>query len=188
MTLPSCIASRADVDYELDLRWQETYRGDPAGLAQAKARHYPLSLANAVQELRNRGLDVSEDTIGFHCDVSKLRVLGRNYVLYPSDIDAIAEQLASEDRLSGLARHRREFNVSYREELDAYRQMTQQKFARAAQEVGVSEAQMWAGVRIGTFHAPGDPGWDAAEAKVWFAENQNHPEFLRDLEAQEVKV
>ena len=186
MTLPSCIASRADVDYELDLQLREAYRGDPQRQAEARERHYPLSLAGAVRELRGRGLDVSEDTFGFFCDVSKLRVIGRNYVLYPSDIDAIAERLAAEDRLSGLARRRQEFGVSYREELDAYREMTRRKFARAAEEVGVSEAEMWAGVRTGMLCPPDDPRWNPAKAKAWFAANRQNPEFLRDLHAQEV--
>ncbi len=188
MMLPSCIASREDMDYELDLRLRQAYRGDPAALAQARERHYPLSLAGAVHELRSRGLDVSEDTIGYFLDASKLRVIGRSYVLYPSDIDAIAERLASEDRLSGLAHRRREFGVTYREELDAYREMTRRKIAKAAGEIGVSEVEMWAGIRTGTFCPPDDPRWNLDKAKAWFAANRDNPEYLRDLNSQEVSA
>lgn len=185
MTVPSYIASRADVDYSRDLKLREAYRGDPAGLAKAKERFYPLSLEGAVEELRSRGLDVTIDTIAFYCDVSKLRVIGRNYVLFPSDVDAVAAELVRDNRIGPLARRRRDFNISFREEFDAFREMMRRKVVQAAREIGVTEAEMWSGIRTGSFYPPDDARWNPEEARAWFAANRQNPDFLRDLKTQE---
>lgn len=185
MALPNYLASRADWNHEIETRLRAQYLLEPDKLPVAWERYYPLSLAETVKELQARGFGVTEDTIDAFCDLASLRVIGRSYVFYAEDIDRIANRMAEVNCITGLAAHRKAYGISFRDEADAIRSIQRRKVVDAAAEVGVSEQEMWAGIRHGIFHAPGHEKWDPAEARQWFADNRANPAFLHDLRCQQ---
>jgi hypothetical protein len=185
MTLPNFVADRQAWDQEDERRLRELYRDDDAGFAEAWQRRYPVSVEGAVRELRDRGFDVTLERLNRYCDFEKLRTVGRNYLFFSSDIDAIAECLAGVNRFGGLAKRRRAAGISYTEEQEGIRYVHNQRRRKAAEAVGVSVNELIAAIMVGGISDPAYKPLDVAAVKTWFENNSQDSEYQRQL--QEVK-
>jgi hypothetical protein len=185
MTLPNFVADRQAWDQEAERELRELYPDDDAGFANAWQRRYPVSVEDAVRELRSRGFDVTLERLNRYCSFENLRTVGRNYVLYQSDVDTIAECLAEMNRFSGLSKRRREAGISYTEEQEGIRHVLDVRRRKAAEAVGVSIEQMIAAITVGGISDPAYKPLDVEAAKTWFEMNAKDSEYQHEL--QEVK-
>lgn len=187
MGLPSFIGSRADWDAEQERQLRAEFPRDEEGFLQAWERRYPTTVAGAIAELRHRGLNVHGDSFAQYCDLDSLQRIGRNYILYPADIDRLAETLVEANKISGLALRRKNAGISYAEELEGMRHVLDTRRRKAAEAVGVSIEEMMAAIRVGGIHDPAGKIIDVEEAKAWFETNGQDAEYQHELQLQEIK-
>lgn len=95
-------------------RVEEAFGDDADRIERVLTRRYPATSEQAVDELHTRGLSTTPDQLPdmAHNLGIEPRVIGRNRVWYPDEIDAIVEALASLDRLSHEAVWRRARGIS----------------------------------------------------------------------------
>lgn len=143
MTLPSFIMTREQYEARCRERFEEVWPSESEHVRRAMGRMYPSSLAAAAKELHERGLRTDEEhlarlarSLGLD-----LRVIGRNLVLYPDDIDALAETLEGMNRLTRDALWRRSEGMTCAEQLAIQRELKQRRLSnmqRAADAVGAT--------------------------------------------------
>jgi hypothetical protein len=185
MPLPSFIGSRQDWDSEQERQLRAAFPHDEEGFQRAWERRYPVSVAGAIAELKNRGLNVNDDNFALFCDLESLQRIGRNYVLHAADVDRVAETLVAANRLSGLALRRKNDGISYAEEQEGIRHVLDTRRRKAAEVVGVSVEELTAAIRCGGISDPAYKPIDLAEVKEWFSANHDNAEFQQQL--QEVR-
>jgi len=187
MGLPSHIGSRADWDAEQERQLRAEFPRDEEGFLQGWERRYPTTVAGAIAELRQRGLNVHEDNFAQYCELDSLQRIGRNYILYADDIDRLAETLVEANKISGLALRRKNSGISYAEELEGMRHVLDTRRQKAAEAAGVSFEEMIAAIRTGGIPDPAYKQIGVAELKAWFEANAQDAQYQQELQLQETK-
>lgn len=113
MSLPDYIVSREQHEARSRTQFERLWPDEPGRVERLMERRYPASLAETVDELRSRGLETDVEHLAHaaHFIALDLRVVGRNYLLYPGDIDRLAEYLDGVDRITPDARWRKQCGV-----------------------------------------------------------------------------
>lgn len=186
MSLPSYIGSRTEWDKEQKRQLREACRGNPDKFRRRWERRYPVCVTGAIEELKQRGLHVTEDKIGLYCNLNSLNRIGRNYVFYPDDIDDLAETLVGWKKFTGLALRRKNDGIGYAEELEAVRHVLRTRYQRIADAIGVSVDEFHAAVRVGGVILSAFDEVDIDAAKAWFAAHAQDEDYQRELHLQEV--
>jgi hypothetical protein len=114
MSLPNYIVSREQHEARSRSQFERLWPDDHDRVDRLMERRYPASLADAVDELRSRGLETDPEHLITTANLAgiDLRVVGRNYLLYPSEIDLLAEILDDRNRLTTAALWRKQCGVS----------------------------------------------------------------------------
>lgn len=142
MALPSFIMTREQYEARCRARLEEAFGDDADRIERVLARRYPATIEQAVEELHTRGLSTTPEQfpeLARNVGIEP-RVIGRNRVWYPDEIDAFAEALASLDRLSHEAVWRRARGLSVAEQTFLEREANGRRLAnlkRVADAVGV---------------------------------------------------
>lgn len=114
MPLSKYLMTREQYDADCRERLEEAHPNDPAAVARVMARRYPKSTEQAAEELKRRGLRIDVDQLARRV-TPEFRQIGRNFVWFADDIDAVAEDLDEANRLTYDAHYRREQGLSYAE-------------------------------------------------------------------------
>lgn len=179
MQWPTYIASRQEHDQEREAFIQSLFHDAPDQAQRAREQFYPVDIRGAIAELRRRGLDACETSFPAFCDLASLRRIGRSYVLYPADIDAVALRMAEVNLLLPSAKRRKEMGVSYGQEAEVQRELLHRRYGKFAAAVGVGLAEFYAAIRCGLADPVLSIGFDVAQAKAWFTEHRQDAEFLK---------
>lgn len=137
MPLSKYLMTREQYDADCRERLEEAHANDPAAVARVMARRYPKSTEQAAEELKRRGLRIDVDQLARRV-TPEFRQIGRNFVWFADDIDAVAEDLDQANRLTYDAHYRREQGLSYaehaaiRKQVQAKRLAVMQRVADAA--------------------------------------------------------
>ncbi len=137
MPLSNYLMTREQYDADSRERLEEAHPNDPAAVARVMARRYPKSTEQAAEELKRRGLRIDVDQLARRV-TPEFRQIGRNFVWFADDIDAVAEDLDQANRLTYDAHYRREQGLSYaehaaiRKQVQAKRLAVMQRVADAA--------------------------------------------------------
>ena len=114
MPIPNYIVSREQHEARCRAHFERQWHDDPERVERCMERRYPASLADSVDELKARGIETDPEHL-VHAAQSAgldLRVVGRNYLLYPTEIDLLAEALAGHGRMTPDAAWRKACGVS----------------------------------------------------------------------------
>lgn len=138
MPLSKYLMTREQYDADCRERLEEAHPNDPAAVARVMARRYPKSTEQAAEELKRRGLRIDVDQLARRV-TPEFRQIGRNFVWFADDIDAVAEDLDQANRLTYDAHYRREQCLSYAEHAAIRKQVLAKRLAvmqRVAEAAG----------------------------------------------------
>lgn len=115
MPVPNHIVSREQHEARCRAHFERQWPDNPDRVDRCMERRYPASLADAVDELRTRGLETDPEHLVHTAQAAglDLRVVGRNYLLYPSEIDLLAVILEEHGRMTPDASWRKACGVSF---------------------------------------------------------------------------
>lgn len=128
MPLSKYLMTREQFDADYRERLEETYPDNPKLVARCMQRRYPATSEQVVDELRRRGLRIDLDQVNRRAACGA-RQVGRSYVWYPDDIDAVAEDLDRSNRLTYDAHYRREQGLSFAEHAAIQKQVRTKRLA-----------------------------------------------------------
>lgn len=148
MALSPYLIDRETYDGQQRMLVEMQHRDTPELVEPAWERRYPVNTAGAVQELHRRGLACSEERFVemAHRTGLPTRVIGRSYVWFVSDIDAVAEDLDAMGKLTRDAIWRRDTNVDARRQVLVEREIEMKRFAnldRVATEASATISDIW---------------------------------------------
>ena len=128
MPLSKYLMTREQYDAHCREQLEESHPNDPAAVARIMARRYPKSTEQAAEELKRRGLRIDVDQLARRV-TPEFRQIGRNFVWFADDIDAVAEDLDQANRLTYDAHYRREQGLSYAEHAAIQKQVQAKRLA-----------------------------------------------------------
>lgn len=128
MPLSKYLMTREQFDADCRERFEETYPDNPKLVARCMQRRYPATSEQAVDELRRRGLRIDLDQVNRRAACGA-RQVGRSYVWYPDEIDALVEELDQSNRLTYDAHYRREQGLSFAEHSAIQKQVRTNRLA-----------------------------------------------------------
>ncbi|NUQ53075.1 MAG: hypothetical protein HUU19_10315 [Phycisphaerales bacterium] len=128
MPLSKYLMTREQYDADCRDRLEEAHPSDPAAVARVMARRYPKSTEQAAEELKRRGLRIDADQLSRRV-TQEFRQIGRNFVWFADDIDAVAEDLDQANRLTYDAHYRREQGLSFAEHAAVQKQVRTKRLA-----------------------------------------------------------
>jgi hypothetical protein len=128
MPLSKYLMTREQYDAHCREQLEESHPNDPAAVARIMARRYPKSTEQAAEELKRRGLRIDVDQLARRV-TPEFRQIGRNFVWFADDIDAVAEDLDQANRLTYDAHYRREQGLSYAEHSAIQKQVQAKRLA-----------------------------------------------------------
>lgn len=148
MALSPYLIDRETYDEQQRMLLEMSCRDTAELVEPAWERRYPVTTAGAVQELHRRGLACSDERFVEMARRTGLptRVIGRSYVWFASDIDAVAEDLDAMGQLTRDAIWRRDTNVDARRQVLVGREIETKRFAnldRVATEANATIDDIW---------------------------------------------
>lgn len=148
MALSPYLIDRKTYDGQQRMLVEMQHRDTPELVEPTWERRYPVTTAGAVQELHRRGLVCSDERFVEMARRTGLptRVIGRSYVWFASDIDAVAEDLDAMGKLTRDAIWRRDTNVDARRQVLVEREIEMKRFTnldRVATEANATISDIW---------------------------------------------
>jgi hypothetical protein len=128
MPLSKYLSSREQYNAHCREQFEEASPNDPAAVERAMARRYPKSTEQAADELKRRGLRIDVDQLSRRVPPG-CRQVGRSFLWFADDIDAVAEDLDQANRLTYDAHYRREQGLSYTEHTAIQKQVRAKRLA-----------------------------------------------------------
>lgn len=128
MPFSKYLMTREQYDAHCREQLEEAHPNEPAAVARVMARRYPKSTEQAAEELKRRGLRIDVDQLARRV-TPEFRQIGRNFVWFADDIDAVAEDLDQANRLTYDAHYRREQGLSYAEHAAIQKQVQAKRLA-----------------------------------------------------------
>lgn len=148
MGLSPYIMSREQYEDRCRDRLESLSPDNPERVTRSLRHRYPATSEQAAEELRTRGLDATAEALpALARNLGlELRVVGRNHVWYPDDIDSLAEALDGANRLTHPAIWRRARGVSVAQEIAIEREVNARRQARldaVGKTVGCDGGDVW---------------------------------------------